>query len=161
MSPSMNSFCASCAADRLANPATAKATVATDATVTTDNVLAPNFRASIIERSLNLLFCGVIAAARSSGCRRCGALDVGQQRWLRAEHLGHGAPGADLVAPCRRIGRRAADPDGADHLVAVDDDRQAARIGEISERILPQFRRAARQHLVHRRLPGLARIDDG
>src|SRR5712671_1008949 len=49
MSPSMNSFCASCAADRWANPATARATV------TTDNVLACNFRASIIERSLNFI----------------------------------------------------------------------------------------------------------
>src|SRR5215470_18153646 len=90
---------------------------------------------SASQRTANYVSCSVSRlnpSYWSSRRRRCGALNVGQQRRLRAEHLGHGAPRADLVAPCRRIGRRAADPDGADHLVAVDDDRQAARIGEIA-----------------------------
>src|SRR5262249_56587349 len=88
-------------------------------------------------------------------------LHIGQQWRLRAHHLGESAMGADLVAPFRQRRRRAADPDCTDELVAVDDDRQRARIGEIAERYLARFRGTAGQHLVHRRLAGLAGVEHG
>src|SRR5207302_6049900 len=84
---------------------------------------------------------------------------VGEQRRLRTHHLGERTVGANFVAPLRQLRRRAADPDRADELVTVDGDRQRARIGEIAERYLARFRRAPGQHLIHRRLARLARVE--
>src|SRR5580700_1259198 len=91
-------------------------------------------------------------AARAAGLRR--RADVRKQLGLLAHDLVQGTPCADFIAP--RIGVeharcRSPDTDRADELVAVDDDRQAAGIGEIAEGILPELG-AAPQHAVHRRL---------
>jgi hypothetical protein len=59
----------------------------------------------------------------STSARR---LDVRQQRRLWPDNLGQCAPSADLVTPDWNVRRRAADADSADHLVAIDDNRQTA-----------------------------------
>src|SRR5579863_8082087 len=101
------------------------------------------------------------ASRTGLGARGSGTPDIGQQRGLRTDDLGERAPGADLVAPDRQVAARAADPDGADELVAVDDDRQSAALVEVAVRILAQLRGAAGQHLVQGPLAGLASIEHG
>src|SRR5215510_12641995 len=86
-------------------------------------------------------------------------LHVGQQRQLRAHHLDESAMSADLIAPFRERRRRTTDPYRANELIAVDEDRQRARVWKIAERYLACFRRAAGQHLVHGRLAGLAGVE--
>src|SRR5258706_11654297 len=93
-----------------------------------------------------LVRCAVSASAgAAAGAVGAAALHVGQQRRLRAHYLGERAPGADFIAPDRHARRRAAHADGADQLIAVDDDRKAAGIGEIAELNLTDFRSEERR----------------
>jgi len=52
---------------------------------------------------------------------------------MAAADLGKSAVGADLVAPFRLGRRRSSDPHRANELVAIDENLQRARIGEIAE----------------------------
>src|SRR5215831_15608788 len=70
--------------------------------------------------------------ARATRIGDCvGVWQVGQQRRLWAEYGRQSVVAADLVAPCRRGGRHAADADGAEEL-AVNHDGKRAGIGEIA-----------------------------
>src|SRR5882672_4893469 len=117
---------------------------------------APRCREALVFIVAELLVRRAVAASAGAATRaiRGVALHVGQQRRLRAHDLGERAPSADFVAPHRNARRGTADADSADQLIAVDDDWQAAGIGEIAEGILAQFRNAALQDLIH---DGLAR----
>src|SRR5258707_523217 len=99
---------------------------------------APRCREALMSFCPRLLVrCAVAASASpATGAVRAAALHVGQQRRLRAHDLGQRAPSADFVAPHRNARRGTADADSADQLIAVDDDRQAAGIGEIAEGVL-------------------------
>jgi hypothetical protein len=80
---------------------------------------------------------------------------------LRAYDFGQRAPSANFITPGRRIAGGAANPYGADELIAVDNDRQSTPLREIPVRILPQLGGAAGQHLVHGPLARQARVQHG
>src|SRR5262249_38724714 len=61
---------------------------------------------TIAMRSLLLVRCTVTAWTRATTGIGCTALDVGQQRRLRAHHFGQRTPGADLVTPHGHARRR-------------------------------------------------------
>src|SRR4051812_1972227 len=98
-----------------------------------------------LHKAMLLLIRRAVTAGTGATARFRTALHIGEQRRLRPDDLGQCAPSADLIAPDRDARGRTAHTDRADHLVAVDDDRQAAGIGEIAEGVLAQLRRAALQ----------------
>src|SRR5207302_7315922 len=77
--------------------------------------------------------------AASAACRsHCRRIHDRQEIGLFAHDLAQSAPGADFIVPIWAPGRPA-DADGADQLVAIDDDWQSAALGEVAERPLAEL----------------------